>query len=228
MPAGGGPEWLVRPYRRPQSERAAPAGQRGQDARLARLVVRRVPATLDDAVVPAVPGHVLGVPHPRGELQEHLRVAAQRLLVDGPAVPRRDGDPAQVDRAEQGERNGQHDVIGRYVAGRARALEAAPVPAARMRPDGHQPLAEVQHPARQPGQDAGDQLVVAAVDVPLLVRAGQLRLAVRLVAAGRAVVLAEQVHQVQRRGLRRPGRRTRPATAAMHTWPKSDATPPGM
>ena len=160
------------------------------------LAGRGVPAALHYAVVEAVPCRARGVPHPRAVLHKNLGVGAERFLADGAPVQRRDRDPAQVDRAEHGERQGQHDVVGGHVADRAAAVEAAAV-SRPLRADGDQAVAGVQRPARQPAQDAGDELVVAAVDAPFLVGAGQLGRVARLGAAVRAGVLAEQVDEVE-------------------------------
>ena len=127
MLSGGGPAVAGQAVAAAPVRRAAPAGQRGQDARLPGLAGRGVPAALHYAVVEAVPGRACGVPHPRAELHQNLGVGAERFLADGAPVQRRDRDPAQVDLAQHGERQGQHDMVGGHVADRAAAVEAAAV-----------------------------------------------------------------------------------------------------
>ena len=119
-------------------------------------------------------------------------------MPDGPQLRRRQLNAVQFDLAEPGERQREHDVIGMDLAGARAAGESTGVPAVTAPAQGHQPLAEADGAARQPADETGDELIIAAPDMPLLVGAGELRLAPWLQAARRAVIQAEQVDQVQR------------------------------
>ncbi len=181
-----------------------PAGQGDQDPGRPRLVDRRFPAALHDAVGVHVPGPVLRVPHPPGELHLDLRVRPERLLADGRELAGRQPESAQVHLAQLGERQGQHDMVGGHIMGAGATGERARVPAVAAAAHGLQAFSEVDDPGGQPADDPRDELVIAAADMPLLVGARQLRAVSWLTAAGRAVVVTEKVDQVER-GL--PGHR---------------------
>ena len=113
-----------------------------------RLVDRGLPAALDDPVVVHVAGPVLGVPDPAGELQLDLGVRAERLVPDRALLRPRQVDAGQLDLAELGERQRQHDVVGaheRVAPPLAKVKVKVPLPRAR---SGHQSLAEAH---RAPG-----------------------------------------------------------------------------
>ena len=96
---------------RAQAGAHGPAGQGDQDPRLPGLVDRGLPAALDDGVGVHVPGPVVGVPDPAGELHLDLRVRAEGLLPDGLALPWWQADSVQFYLAQFRERQGEYHVI---------------------------------------------------------------------------------------------------------------------
>ncbi len=162
------------------------------------------PAALSAKVGERVAGIARRVPRSTGDLERDLRVGPELELVDRPALERRQVGARQVDLAEGRERQGQHHVVGDDLDAGRPDRERQGVGQVAVVLDGDEPVAGLDRAARELADHAADELVVPAVDVPLLVRAVERGRRLRLERlAVAAVVVRQDVHEVERRLLLR-------------------------